>query len=107
MKRYWYFLLPAAALLLQPFPLVFILRFPVYQYKFGGLVSEAWEWSASVAILGILAVAIVACGTLGAYFLLTRSRLRVAVPVIVLCCFPALTAGVFYLHTLLIFLTWV
>lgn len=58
--------------------------------------------------LGLLAVSAILSAALGmaaTYRLLCEARLRVAVPLILICCVPALLGSALYAHALLVFLT--
>jgi hypothetical protein len=59
----------------------------------------------SLLILGLSGAISLALGAFGAYLLLRFTRPFVAIPLIVVCCLPALLAGALYLYALLVFLT--
>ncbi len=105
MRRWWHIFIPVLAMLLQPLPILFIMSIPYWVYGETAFLSEAAGWTASVLGLALCAGVSLLLGNLGVYGLLTRSRLAVAVPLIVLFCVPALLGGVVYLHAALIFVT--
>jgi hypothetical protein len=70
-------------------------------------LDEPEERPVSLIVLGLSAASCLFLGSLGAYTLLIRARLSIAVLLILICCVPALLAGAVYLHGLLIFLAWV
>jgi hypothetical protein len=67
--------------------------------------GESWELMVSLLGLGLCAGISILLGCLGVYTLLTRSRLAVAVTLIVFCCIPALIGGAVYAYAVLVFLT--
>jgi hypothetical protein len=67
--------------------------------------GEWWEWTASLVGLAVCAGISMLLGCLGVYGLLTRSRLAVAITLILLCCIPALIGGALYGYALFVFLT--
>jgi hypothetical protein len=67
--------------------------------------GESWEWAASLVGLAVCAGISVLLGCLGVYGLLTRSRLAVAITLIVVCCVPALIGGALYANAVFVFLT--
>lgn len=105
MKRWWYLLLPVAGLLFQAVPPVFVRVVAAMSYGTPRVIPEALERPVSLVGLACCAGIRILCSSLGAYGLLTRSRLLLAVPLLVACCVPAAIGGAVYLHALLIFLT--
>lgn len=105
MKRWWHLLLPVAGLLFQAVPLVFVHLVAALSYGAPRVIPEAFERPFSLAGLACCAGISILCGSFGAYGLLTRARLLLAIPLIAICCIPAAIGGAVYLHALLIFLT--
>ncbi|HPO14867.1 MAG TPA: hypothetical protein PLI09_15605 [Candidatus Hydrogenedentes bacterium] len=107
MKGKWHFLYPIFALFLQPLPILFIQNMGSWTFEQPQWLPESWVWP--VSILGLFVSTVMSFGLacLGTYTLLTRSRLIIAIIMIVLFCIPAFLAGAVYLYALLVFLTWV
>ncbi len=105
MKGRWHLLLPASALLFQALPPLFIRLVSTLAYAKPPLLSATWERPLSLLGLSLCAGISLLLGNLGVYTLLTRSRRIIAIPLVILCCFPALLGGATYLHALLVFLT--
>jgi hypothetical protein len=61
----------------------------------------------TLALLAISSILGAGLGTTATYLLFRRTRLRVAIPLITVCCVPALLGSVLYAHALLVFLTFV
>lgn len=97
--------LAALALLFQAVPPVLIRLIAAVTYRQPFLMPEAWVWPVSMIGLAVCAAASIALGMTGTYLLLRRSRLRVAVPLIVFCCAPSLVGGSVYFLAVLAFLT--
>jgi hypothetical protein len=92
------------ALLFQLVPPLLLVLIARGAYAEPRWLSEEWERTASLVALGLSALLSWLLGSAGVYGLLTRARARVAVPLIALCCLPALLGGAVYLHGLLVFL---
>ncbi len=105
MKGKVHLLLPAAAVLFQAVPPLFLRYMSAITYGPSHAAHAAWERPLSLLGMAGCAALSLFLGAAGAYFLLTRSRRFVAAPLILCCCFPALLAGAGYLHALLVFLT--
>ena len=105
MKKYRHFIIPPLALLCQALPILFLRYLPLCFYGDSRMLPEAWERPITLLGLSFFAGLSLLLANLGIYWLLTRSRLWVATPLIILCCVPALIGGMVYLHGLLIFLT--
>jgi len=105
MKGKWHVLLAPLALLLQLAPPAFIRAIAAMSYRTPPLLDEYYIWPLS--ILGIAAWAAIGffLGAAAAYLLLRRSRLRTAIPLILLCCIPSLIGGSVYLLATFVFLT--
>lgn len=59
----------------------------------------------TLALLAVSALGSWVFGGLGAYLLFRRARPRVAIPLLLMCCVPALIGAALYAHALLVFLT--
>jgi len=59
----------------------------------------------TLALLAVSAIGSWMFGGLAAHLLLRRARLRVALPMLLLCCVPTLLCAALYAHALLVFLT--
>jgi hypothetical protein len=59
----------------------------------------------TLALLAVSALGSWVFGGLAAYLLLRRARPRVALPLLLTCCVPALLGAALYAHALLVFLT--
>lgn len=105
MKGRWHLLIPVIALLFQVVPPVFLRVVPAIAYAEPQCMAESWERPVSLLGLAFCAGVSLLLGNLGVYELLTRSRLRTAIVLIVVCCIPALIGGALYGHALLVFLT--
>lgn len=105
MKRRWHVLLPVAGLVFQIVPILFVNAVAVMSYRGHRIIPEAFERPVSLLGLACFAGICFFCSSVGAYGLLTRSRLAVAVPMIAVCCVPAAIGGAVYLYVLLVFLT--
>ncbi|HNR31747.1 MAG TPA: hypothetical protein PKI11_12740 [Candidatus Hydrogenedentes bacterium] len=105
MKCWLHLLIPPCALLFQALPIVLIRLLASATYGKQRLLPEVWEWPASLFVIAACAAISILLGGGGVYLLLTRARLRTAIPLIALCCVPALIGGAVYLHATLIFLT--
>jgi len=105
MKRRWNLLVPLCALLFQPLPILFIRVAAASGFGAHRWLPETWIWNASMAGLAACAAVSLALGGVGVYVLLRRSRLAVAIPLIALCCVPALIGGAVYLRAVLVFFT--
>jgi hypothetical protein len=97
--------IPLFALLFQGVPPLFFWAVSTMAYAEPRRLPESWERPVSLLGLGLCAGVSLLLGSIGAYGLLTRSRLGTAIVLIVVCCVPALIGGAFYLHALLAFLT--
>jgi hypothetical protein len=107
MKRYWHLFLAPAALLFQALPPTFIYYISNASFGKTPSLAETSIWPVSIAGLALLVVTGIVLGCAATYFLLTHSRRLVAAPMIVVFCVPALLLATAYLHSLLVFLTWV
>ncbi|MBP8129786.1 MAG: hypothetical protein KA184_09415 [Candidatus Hydrogenedentes bacterium] len=105
MKRLLLLLFPICALLFQAAPVLLVRFLASLTYGRQRLLPEIAEWPVSLLGLTVCAAVSLILGGLGVYLLLTRFRLRVAVPVILVCCVPALIGGALYLQAVLVFLT--
>jgi len=103
-KSSWYLVLPVLALLFQLIPPLLLVMIARGAYGESRWLSEEWERPVSLVTLGLSALISWLLGSVSVYGLLTRARTRVAVPLIVFCCVPALLGGAVYLHGLLMFL---
>jgi phosphoglycerol transferase MdoB-like AlkP superfamily enzyme len=104
MNKIGLYLIPAAALFFAFIPIAFIHLIAWLTYKHAPWLSESQSWTFSLVGLFLLGLTAMALGGAGSYFLLSRTRPLVAVPVIILCCIPALVAGAVYLRAVLVFL---
>lgn len=102
--RHRHLFLAVAALLFQVVPPFLIWSIASLAYGEVRRLSEAVERPVTLLTLGFSAAVSLLLGCAGVYGLLTRARLRVAVPLIVVCCMPALFGAALYLHGLLLFL---
>lgn len=105
MKRLLCLLVPVCALLFQAAPILMIRFLSSVTYGRQRLLPEIAEWPVSLLGLTVCAAVSLILGSLGLYLLLTRFRLRAAVPIILVCCVPALIGGALYLQAVLVFLT--
>jgi hypothetical protein len=105
MKGQRHLLIAVVALLFQAAAIAFMHGVAQMVYANPPYSGESWEWT--VSLLGLAACAGISLllGGSGVYGLLRRSRLAVAIPLIVLCCIPALIGGALYAYALLVFLT--
>jgi hypothetical protein len=99
--------IPVLALFFQLVPPALLWAISAAAYAEPRRLSDSWERPASLFVLGLSAAVSLSLGSLGIYELLARSRPRMAVLLISLCCLPALLGGAVYLHGLLVFLAWV
>lgn len=106
-RRRWHLVLPVLALLFQALPPLAIWAVASGAYSEPPQLSEAWERRWSLLVLAASAAGGLLLGSFSVFGLLRHSRPRVAVPLLLLCCLPALLGGAVYLHALLIFLAWV
>ncbi len=104
-ERRWHLILPALALLSQVVAPLLLWALAAACYREPRALPEAWERPVSLAALALFAAAGLLLGGAGAYAAMTRCRPGAAVPLIALCCVPALLGGAVYLHALLVFLT--
>ena len=105
MKKQWHLLIPACALLFQPVPILFMRITANLTFGQSHGLPESWVWGVSQLGLAVCAAACLLLGGIGTYMLLRRSRMAVAIPLIILCCIPALLAGSVYLRAVLVFFT--
>ena len=105
MRKRWHLLIAVFALLFQVAAIAFMRGVAQTVYANPPYSGESWEWTVSVAGLAVCAGISMLFGCLGVYALLTRSRLAVAMTLIVLCCIPALIGGAVYAYAMLVFLT--
>lgn len=105
MKWKAHLVIPAAALLLQLGPPVFIWIVATLAYGVPPRLEAAWIWPVSMAGLAFWAAAGLVLGGVGTYLLLVRARPRTAVALIVVCCIPSITGGAVYSLALLSFLS--
>lgn len=103
----WHVLVPAAALLFQLVSPLILWIVASFAYVQPNHQPQNWERPVSLLALFSFAAVSLVLGSVGVYGLLTRFRLRIAIPLIAICCIPALLAGAAYLHGMLVFLTWV
>lgn len=104
MKRDAHYLVSAAAFLNIPITIAFVNLTAWLAYKDNPWLSESGSWLISIVGLAFFGVAGMALGAYGAYLLLTRTPRNVAVPIVVLSCFPAMVAGAVYFRAMLVFL---
>ena len=105
MRRRWHVLIAVSGLLFQAAAIAFMHLVARTVYANPPYSGELWEWATSLVGLAACAGISMLLGSLGAYALLTRSRLGVAIPLIVLCCLPAMIGGAIYAYATLVFLT--
>ncbi len=105
MRNRWHLLISALALLFQLAPPIFIWAISTMAYAEPRHLPELWERPVSLLGLAFCAGASFLLGSIVVYGLLSRSRLRIAVVLIAVCCIPAMIGGVVYLQTWLVFLT--
>jgi len=105
MSKRWHLLLAMSALLSQAVAIAFLHLLGRVVYANPPYSGESWEWTTSLVGLVVCAGIGMLLGGLGVYALLTRSRLGVAIPLIVLCCLPAMIGGAIYTYAVLVFLT--
>ncbi|HLX62668.1 MAG TPA: hypothetical protein VKX17_15425 [Planctomycetota bacterium] len=103
----WHVIVPPAALLFQAIPPLTLWLIARVAYVQPNHPPQNWERPVTLIALFVFSAVSFALSGFGIYGLLTRVRMSVAVPVIAICCFPALLCGATYLHGLLVFLTWV
>jgi hypothetical protein len=104
MRKRWHLLIAAFALLFQAAAIAFMHVVAQMVYASPPYTGESWEWTASLVGLATCAGISMLLGCLGVCALLTRSRLAVAIALIVLCCIPALIGGAVYAYATLVFL---
>jgi len=104
MRAYWHLALAPAALLLQLAPPIFIRAVAAMAYGTQPFLDEYHVWPLSILGIAFWGITGLLLGTVSAYLLLTRSRLRVAVPLILCCSIPSLIGGSVYLLALFTFL---
>jgi hypothetical protein len=68
-------------------------------------VTIGTERPLTLALLAVSAVGSWVFGGVAVYLLLRRARPCVAIPLLLLCCVPALLGAALYAHALLVFLT--
>jgi hypothetical protein len=107
MKNRWHLLLPVCALLFQPVPILFIRAVAWMAYSPSPWLPADSFWTVTLIGLTLCGVISLLLGGLGVYLLLTRSRRSVALPLIVMCCVPALVIGMVYVRAVLVFLAMV
>jgi uncharacterized membrane protein len=107
MRERWHLLIAIFALVFQAAAIAFMHVVAQTVYANPPYSGESWEWTASLVGLAGCAGISMLLGCLGVCALLTRSRLRVAITLIVLCCIPALIGGAVYAYAMLVFLTMV
>ena len=105
MRKRWHLLIAFSALLFQVVAIAFIHLVAQSVYASTPYSGESWEWMVSLVGLAVCAGISMLLGCLGAYALLTRSRLAVAITLIVFCCMPALIGGAVYAYAVLVYLT--
>ena len=105
MRKQWHLLIAVFALLFQAATIAFMHVVAQTVYANPPSSSESWAWTASLVGLALCSGISMLLGCLGVYVLLTRSRLAVAMTLIVLCCIPALIGGAVYAYAVLVFLT--
>ena len=105
MKRWWHLYVPVLGLLLQPLPVCFVLAVPNWVYGENAFLTEPASYAFTIAVLTFFALVSLILGNLGVYGLLTRLRLAIAVPMVVVFSAPTILASVIYGYAVLIFLT--
>ena len=105
MRKRWHLVISVFTLLFQVAAIAFMHVVAQTVYANPPYSGESWEWTVSVAELAACAGISMLLGCLGVYALLTRSRLAVAITMIVLCCIPALIGGAIYAYAMFVFLT--
>jgi hypothetical protein len=105
MRERWHLLIAPIALLFQAAAVTFMHVLAQAVYAKPPYSGESWEWTTTVLGLAVCSGASMLLGCIGVYGLLTRSRLAVAICLIVLCCIPALFGGALYAYALFVFLT--
>ncbi len=103
MTRYRHIFVAVGALLFQVIPILFIRLAARMAYGESPWMPESWVCPVSLVGLALCALMGIALANGAVYGLLTRSRLRVATPFIVLCCIPALVSAMVYLRAVLVF----
>ena len=103
MMRYWQFFVAIGALLFQTVPVLFIRLAARTAYGESPWIPESWVWPVSLVGLTLCAMIGITLANGAIYGLLTRFRLRVAIPFIILCCIPALISAMVYLRAVLVF----
>lgn len=101
--RYRQFFVAIGALLFQAVPVLYIRLTAHMAYGERPWIPESWVWPLSLMGLTLCAMIGIALANGAIYGLLTRSRLRVAIPFIILCCIPALISAMVYLRAVLVF----
>ena len=105
MRSRWHLLISVSALLFQAAAIAFMHVVAQTVYADPPYSGESWEWTASLVGLAVCAGISLLLGCLGVYALLIRSPLVVAIPLIVVCCLPAMIGGAIYAYAALVFLT--
>jgi hypothetical protein len=105
MRKQWPLLIAVFAWLFQAAAIAFMYVVAQTVYAKPPYSGESWEWTASLVGLAVCAGISTLLGCLGVYGLLTRSRLAVAITLIVVCCVPALIGGALYAYAVFVFLT--
>lgn len=104
---YWHFIAAPAALVFQAAPILFVWHAPGMFYGGSAWIPEPWTWPLSLTALTLCALIGLVLSNCAIFGLLTRSRLRVAAPLIAVCCLPALIIGMVFLRAVLVFLAMV
>jgi len=104
MRKQWPLLIAVFALLFQAAAIAFMHAVAQTVYANPPYSSESWAWTVSLVGLALCSGISMLLGCLGVYVLLTRSRLAVAMTLIVLCCIPALIGSAVYAYAVLVFL---
>jgi hypothetical protein len=105
MRKRWHLLIAAFALVFQAAAIAFMHVVAQTVYANPPYSGESWEWTASLVGLAACAGISMLLGSWGVYALLTRSRLAVAITLIVSCCIPALIGGAVFAYAVFVFLT--
>ena len=104
MRKQWPLLIAVFALLFQAAAIAFMHAVAQTVYANPPYSGESWAWTVSLVGLALCSGISMLLGCLGVYVLLTRSRLAVAMTLIVLCCIPALIGSAVYAYAVLVFL---
>ncbi|MBN2363917.1 hypothetical protein JXL83_07275 [candidate division WOR-3 bacterium] len=98
------YLVPLSALLFQIIPpfLIYVLSWAIYSDQ--GFVPHSLNRFLSLSLLLFSSSVSLFLGNYGSYLLLIKENKIVDLLMILLCCVPALLAGSFYLHALLVFM---